>query len=301
MSNATFWKGVLPAITTPFNADGSVDHAFLAKHAKQLVDAGCTAIVPLGSLGEAATLAFDEKVAIIKTLVQAVGGRVPVVPGIASLSTAEAVKLAQAAKDAGAGGLMVLPVYVYSSDWHEAKAYASAVLGATELPCILYNNPVAYRTDILPAQIAELAAQFPNLQAVKESSGEVRRFAAIKALLGDRLVLLVGMDDAIVEGLGVGAEGWIAGLVNAYPVESVKLFELARDGGYKAAAELYNWFLPLLRLDTVPKFVQLIKLVQAKVGLGSETVRAPRLVVEGAEREAVLKVIDQAIASKPVV
>jgi dihydrodipicolinate synthase/N-acetylneuraminate lyase len=299
MSNASFWKGVLPAITTPFNADGSVDHGFLAKHALQLVDAGCTAIVPLGSLGEAATLSFDEKIAIIRTLVKAVAGRVPVVPGIASLSTDEAVKLAQAAKAAGAGGLMVLPVYVYTSDWHEASAYARAVLGATDLPCILYNNPVAYRTDILPAQIAQLAGEFPNLQAVKESSGEIRRFAAIKELLGERLVLLVGMDDAIVEGLAMGAQGWIAGLVNAYPVESVKLFELARDGGYAAAAELYNWFLPLLRLDTVPKFVQLIKLVQAKVDLGTETVRAPRLVIEGAEREAALKVIDHAIATRP--
>lgn len=299
MSNATFWKGVLPAITTPFKDDGSVDHEFLAKHANQLVDAGCTAIVPLGSLGEAATLGFDEKVAIIETLVKVVGNRVPVVPGIASLSTSEAVKLTQAAKLAGAGGLMVLPVYVYTSDWHEASAYARAVLGATDLPCLLYNNPVAYRTDILPAQMAQLAAEFPNLQAVKESSGEIRRFTAIKELLGDRLVLLVGMDDAIVEGLGVGAEGWIAGVVNAYPIESVKLFELARDGGYKAAAELYNWFLPLLRLDTVPKFVQLIKLIQAKAGMGSEHVRAPRLVVEGAEREAALKVIERAIATKP--
>lgn len=299
MSNATFWKGVLPAITTPFNTDGSVDHAFLARHAGQLVDAGCTAIVPLGSLGEAATLAFDEKVAIIETLVKAVGNRVPIVPGIASLSTAEAVKLARAAKVAGAGGLMVLPVYVYTSDWQEAGAYARAVIGATDLPCLLYNNPVAYRTDILPAQMAQLAAEFPNLQAVKESSGEIRRFTAIKEILGDRLVLLVGMDDAIVEGLAVGAEGWIAGVVNAYPVESVKLFELARDGGYKAAAGLYNWFLPLLRLDTVPKFVQLIKLIQAKVGMGSETVRAPRLVVEGAEREAAIAVIERAIATKP--
>jgi dihydrodipicolinate synthase/N-acetylneuraminate lyase len=299
MSNAAFLKGVLPAITTPFNADGSVDHAFLGKHAQILVDAGCSAIVPLGSLGEAATLSFDEKVAIIKTLVAAVGGKVPVVPGIASLSTEEAVKLAQTAKAAGAGGVMVLPVYVYSSDWLEISAHAKAVLGATDLPAILYNNPIAYKTDIVPAQIAELAATFPNLHAVKESSGDVRRFAAIKEVLGDRLVLLVGMDDAIVEGLAMGAEGWIAGLVNAYPVESVKLFELARDGGYKAAAELYNWFLPLLRLDTVPKFVQLIKLVQEKVGLGSEKVRAPRLVVEGAEREATLKVIDHAIATKP--
>jgi dihydrodipicolinate synthase/N-acetylneuraminate lyase len=299
MSNATFWKGVLPAITTPFNADGSVDHDFLASHAKILVGAGCSGIVPLGSLGEAATLSFDEKVAIIQTLVTAVEGKVPVVPGIAALSTAEAVKLAQAARDAGAGGLMVLPVYVYSSDWHEIAAHAKAVIAATDLPVILYNNPIAYKTDILPAQIAELAAQFPNLQAVKESSGDVRRFAAIKEVLGERLVLLVGMDDAIVEGLAMGAEGWIAGLVNAYPVESVKLFELARDGGYKAAKELYDWFLPLLRLDTVVKFVQLIKLVQARVGLGSESVRAPRLLIEGAEREATLKLIDHAIASKP--
>lgn len=299
MSNASFWKGVLPAITTPFKADGSVDHEFLARHAHLLVDAGSTAIVPLGSLGEAATLSFEEKLAIIRTLVQAVGDRVPVVPGIAALSTAEAVRLAQAAKAAGARGLMVLPVYVYTSDWHETSAHARAVLGATDLPCILYNNPLAYRTDILPAQIAQLAGEFANLQAVKESSGEVRRFAAIKELLGDRLVLLVGMDDAVVEGVSMGAEGWIAGLVNAYPRESVRLFELARDGGYKAAAELYDWFLPLLRLDTVAKFVQLIKLVQARVGLGSETVRAPRLAIEGAEREAVLEIVDRAIAGKP--
>ncbi|HZV39324.1 MAG TPA: dihydrodipicolinate synthase family protein [Pseudoxanthomonas sp.] len=299
MSNASFWKGVLPAITTPFNEDGSVDHAFLARHARVLVDAGCTGIVPLGSLGEAATLAFDEKVAIVKTLVEAVGDKVPVVPGIASLSTDEAVRLAQAVKAAGARGLMVLPVYVYSTDWHEVAAHARAVIGATDLPVLLYNNPVAYKTDILPAQMAELAAEFPNLQAVKESSGDVRRFAAIKEVLGERLVLLVGMDDAIVEGICMGAEGWIAGLVNAYPVESVKLFEQARDGGYAAARALYDWFLPLLRLDTVPKFVQLIKLVQAKVDLGNERVRAPRLPVIGAEREAALKVIDHAIANRP--
>jgi len=193
----------------------------------------------------------------------------------------------------------VLPPYVYSTDWREMGAHARAVIAATDLPVILYNNPVAYKTDFSPPQIAELAAEFPNLQAVKESSGDVRRFAALGELLGDRLVLLVGMDDAIVEGLSMGAKGWIAGLVNAYPKESVQLFELARDGGYPAAKALYDWFLPLLRLDTVPKFVQLIKLVQEKVGLGSERVRAPRLVVDGAEREAALRVIDHAIATHP--
>ncbi|MGO4701365.1 dihydrodipicolinate synthase family protein [Dyella sp. 2RAB6] len=299
MSNASIWRGVIPAITTPFTADGQVDHAFLARHANQLIDAGCTGIVPLGSLGEAATLSFEEKVAIIRTLVQALNGRAPVIPGIAALSTDEAVRLAREAKTLGCSGLMVLPPYVYSTDWREMGAHLRAVITATDLPCMLYNNPVAYKTDFTPEQIAELAHAYPNVQAVKESSGDVRRFAGIRALLGDRVELLVGMDDAIVEGVAMGARGWIAGLVNAYPKESVKLFELARDGGADAALELYRWFLPLLRLDTVPTFVQLIKLVQAKVGLGSEQVRAPRLAVVGAEREAALRVIDHAIAHAP--
>lgn len=299
MSNASMWHGVLPAITTPFTANDQVDHAFLAKHAKEMVDAGCRGIVPLGSLGEAATLSFEEKLDVLRTLVTALEGRAPVIPGIAALSTREAVRLAQEAKALGCGGLMVLPPYVYSTDWREMGAHVRAVIEATDLPCMLYNNPVAYKTDFTPTHIAELAKQYPNLQAVKESSGDVRRFAGIRALLGDRLQLLVGMDDAIVEGISMGAVGWIAGLVNAYPKESVKLFELARDGGSDAAETLYNWFLPLLRLDTVPTFVQLIKLVQEKTGTGSERVRAPRLPVAGAERELALKIIDHAIANKP--
>lgn len=299
MSNASIWHGVIPAITTPFTADGQVDHDFLAKHARSLIDSGCKGIVPLGSLGEAATLTFDEKLDIIRTLVKALDGRAPVIPGIAALSTDEAVRLARQAKALGASGLMVLPPYVYSTDWREMGAHLRAVIAATDLPCMLYNNPIAYKTDFSPEQIAELAQEFPNVQAVKESSGDVRRFAALRSLLGDRLVMLVGMDDAIVEGVAMGAKGWIAGLVNAYPKESVKLFELARDGGADAAAELYAWFLPLLRLDTVPKFVQLIKLVQDKVGMGNERVRAPRLVMHGAERDAAMRVIDHAIAHAP--
>jgi dihydrodipicolinate synthase/N-acetylneuraminate lyase len=299
MSNAPFWRGVIPAITTPFTADGAVDHVFLAKHANQLIDAGCTGIVPLGSLGEGATLAFDEKLAIVRTLVEALGDRAPVIPGIAALSTAEAVRLAQESERLGARGLMALPPYVYSTDWREMGAHMRAILGATDLPVLLYNNPVAYKTDFIPEQIAELAAEFPLLQAVKESSCDIRRFAAIRALLGDRLELLVGMDDAIVEGVAMGAIGWIAGVVNAFPQESVRLYELAREGGADAAMELYAWLLPLLRMDTVPKFVQLIKLMQERVDMGSERVRAPRLVVEGAERETALQVIDRAIATRP--
>lgn len=299
MSNAPFWRGVIPAITTPFTADGAVDHAFLARHANQLIDAGCTGIVPLGSLGEGATLSFDEKLAIVRTLVEALGDRAPVIPGIAALSTAEAVRLAQESERLGARGLMALPPYVYSTDWREMGAHMRAILAATGLPVLLYNNPVAYKTDFIPEQIAELAAEFPLLQAVKESSCDIRRFAAIRALLGDRLELLVGMDDAIVEGVAMGAVGWIAGVVNAFPHESVRLYELAREGGADAAMDLYAWLLPLLRMDTVPKFVQLIKLMQERVDMGSERVRAPRLVVEGAERDAALQVIDRAIATRP--
>jgi 4-hydroxy-tetrahydrodipicolinate synthase len=299
MSTPSIWHGVIPAITTPFGADGLVDHGFLARHARVLIDAGCRGIVPLGSLGEAATLSFAEKVEVLETLVRAAAGRAPIIPGIAALSTDEAVRLARAAERVGAKGLMVLPPYVYSTDAREMGAHVSAVIGATPLPCMLYNNPVAYKTDFVPAQIAEFAARLPNLAAVKESSADVRRFAGIHALVGDRLELLVGMDDAIVEGLAMGAVGWIAGLVNAYPQESVRLFELAQSGGPAASAALYSWFLPLLRLDTVPKFVQLIKLAQEVVGLGSERVRAPRLVLEGAERAAALAVIAAANATRP--
>ncbi|WP_329740875.1 dihydrodipicolinate synthase family protein [Dyella sp. A6] len=301
MSNATFWRGVIPAITTPFTADDAIDHEFLGRHANWMVDAGCTGIVPLGSLGEAATLDFDDKVAILRTLVKALDGRVPVIPGIAALSTREAVRLAKAAAEIGCGGLMVLPPYVYSTDWREMSAHVRAIIEATDLPCMLYNNPVAYRTDFQPEQIAELAAAYPQLQAVKESSGDVRRFAGIRALLGDRLDLLVGMDDAIVEGAAMGATGWIAGLVNAFPKESVALYQLATGNGADAAMPLYSWFLPLLRLDTVPTFVQLIKLVQAQVGMGSEQVRAPRLPVAGAERDAALRVIEHALSNRPEV
>lgn len=299
MKQSSLWRGVIPAITTPFTEDGQVDHTFLAQHARGMIDAGCIGMVPLGSLGEAATVSYDEKVAIMRTLVEALDGRGSVIPGIAALSTDEAVKLARDAKAVGCAGLMVLPPYVYSTDWREMGAHMRAVIEATDLPCMLYNNPLAYKTDFQPEQIAELAAAYPNLQAVKESSSDVRRVTALRSLLGDRLDILVGVDDIIVESLAAGATGWIAGMVNAYPLESVKLFELARDQGPEAAAELYHWFLPLLRLDTVPKFVQLIKLAQEQVDMGSERVRAPRLRLEGSERAQALDVIKRANANRP--
>lgn len=293
----SIWTGVLPAITTPFNADLSIDHGAVRSHVRWLVSQGCTGIIPCGSLGEGATLTSAEKADLMRTCVEAV--KAPVVPGIAALSTDEAVRLARAAEDAGCAGLMVLPPYVYSSDWREMKAHVSAVLRATKLPCLLYNNPVAYKTDFTPAQLAELAAEHDNAVAVKESSTDARRVTGIRALLGDRLALGVGVDDCLVEGVEAGARFWVAGLVNAFPAESVRLLELSLAGKKKEAFELYRWFLPLLRLDTVPKFVQLIKLVQQEVGWGHERVRGPRMELVGAEREECLRVLREALANRP--
>jgi 4-hydroxy-tetrahydrodipicolinate synthase len=293
------WQGVIPAMTTAFKTDLSVDHAFVAKHAGWMMDHGCSGIVALGSLGESATLRFEEKVEILKTLVGALERRAPVVAGIASLSTAEGVELARAAEAAGCSGLMVLPPYVYSSDWREMKAHVEAVIRATKLSCMLYNNPIAYKTDFLPNQVQELAEENPNLHAVKESSGDVRRVTGIKALCGDRLAVLVGMDDAIVEGVRSGAVGWIAGLVNAFPAETMALFNSSMRGETKKADDLYSWFLPLLRMDTVIKFVQLIKLVQAQTGMGSERVRPPRLTVAGPERKIALDTLRHALERRP--
>jgi dihydrodipicolinate synthase/N-acetylneuraminate lyase len=295
------WYGVMPAMTTCFDTDLNVDHAFMAKHAQWMLNSGCTGIVSLGSLGEAATLNFDEKIAILKNMVSTAKGRVPIVAAISALSTADAVALAKAAADAGCEGLMVLPPYVYLGDWRETKAHVSAIFEATPLSCMLYNNPVAYGTDFLPEQIHELAAEHANLQAVKESSTDVRRIAAIRAIEDGRLHIFVGVDDAIVEGIAAGATGWIAGLVNAMPAESVALFDFAIQGQTKEAFELYRWFLPLLRMDTVPKFIQLIKLVQQEVGEGNARVRPPRLEIVGEELNGARAVVRKALENRPAV
>lgn len=294
MMTKSNWAGIMPAITTAFRDDRdlSVDHVFMARHCQWMLDAGCTGIVALGSLGEGATLSPAEKLEILHTLRSAIAGRAPLIAAISALSTAEAVTSAQQAADAGCDGLMVLPPYVYKGDWREMKAYMSAVISATGLSCMLYNNPLAYGTDFTPPQIAELAQIHPNLDAVKESSTDIRRVSAIRELIADRLRIFVGVDDAIVEGIAAGAVGWIAGLVNAFPQESAALFALASNGNREQAFELYRWFLPLLRLDCVPKFVQLIKFVQQEIGMGSALVRPPRLqltATEAAETHCILQ------------
>lgn len=293
------FSGVFPAITTPFLTDGAVDYAFLKTHIEWMLESGCHGIIPLGSLGEGGTLTSSEKRDVLEACLEACGDRAPVVPGIAGLSTQEAIQLAKDAESMGCGGLMVLPPYAYSTDWREMKAHVSAVIEATKLSCILYNNPVAYKTDFLPDQIQDLAREYNNLIAVKESSTDVRRVTWIRSILGDRLTIMVGVDDAIVEGIRAGASGWVAGLVNAFPKESVALWRLALERNEDAVDRLYSWFLPLLRLDTVPKFVQLIKLTQERVGMGSERVRPPRLVLLGHEREEALCMIEDAIRERP--
>ena len=293
------WAGVFPAITTPFKPDLTIDYQALESQLEKFIQSGCQGIVALGSLGEAPVLETQEKLEILTQAARILHGRVPLVAGISAMSTAEAVSLAKAADDAGVDGLMVLPPYVYRSDWRETEAHVSAVFRATPLSAMLYNNPVAYGTDITPEQIVQLRREHKNFHAVKESSGSLRRITQLKHLAGDSLALFVGMDDVVVESVAAGAVGWIAGLVNAFPNETVRLFRLAQRGPSSELDSLYAWFLPLLRMDTVPKFVQMIKLVQEEVGMGSARVRPPRLELIGAEREEVLAVLRACLQGPP--
>jgi 1-pyrroline-4-hydroxy-2-carboxylate deaminase len=297
------WQGVMPATLTQFNADLTIDHGLLAEHGKWLVEHGSTAIICHGSLGEGATLTFAEKLALQKTYVAALPNT-PIIPGVASLSTKEAVDIAKAAKDNGCRGLMVLPPYLYASDWREMKAHMSAVISATDLPCIIYNNPVAYKTDFTPAHIKELADEFSNVESVKESSTDARRVAGIREVCGDRLVIGVGVDDCALEGAAMGAKFWITGVGGAFPRHNVKLWNLATSGKIEEAMAIYTWMLPMLRMDTVVKFVQLIKLQQTLATdgkFGNNLVRPPRLELTGAELAEATAVIKLALATSPSV
>lgn len=295
------WQGVWPALTTAFDVHFDPDYNFVADHCRRVIEAGCTGVVALGSLGEAATLSFEEKKRILQTCRRALDSRAPLVAGISALGTREAVALAKVAEAEGCDGLMILPPYVYPGDWRELKAHMSAVLRATPLPSMLYNNPVAYGADFLPAHIVELAEEHANLQAVKESSTDARRVTAIRALCGDRLAIFVGVDDVVLEGVAMGAVGWISGLADAMPEEAVALLNAGRQGQWERAWELYRWLLPLLRMDTLPKFVQLIKLIQEEAGMGSSRVRPPRLSLVGEELDAARRTIRQALKQRDTV
>ncbi|HBY61250.1 MAG TPA: dihydrodipicolinate synthase family protein [Solibacterales bacterium] len=293
----SLWRGVIPAITTPFREDYSIDYEAFASHCRWMAESGCTGVVIGGSLGEGGSLTLAEKGKLIAAALTVPG--LHVILGVSALTTKEAEEIARTGHGEGAHGLMVLPPYVYIGDWRETKAHVSALCHATPLPCMLYNNPIAYTTDFVPQQVVELLDANPTLHAIKESAADVRRVTDLRALAEGRLEILVGVDDLIVEGVAAGAVGWIAGLVNAFPRESVELFELARAGRVQEAFDLYRWFLPLLRMDTVPKFVHLIKFAQQEVGRGVERLRPPRLPLVGEERDQAAAVLKTALAARP--
>ncbi len=281
------------------DADETLDLPGSMKHVEALIQAKMDGLIMLGSLGENTAMLREEKLALLKATVAQSKGRVPVLSGVAENSTVLACSFVREAEQTGVSGFMVLPAMIYKADSREALAHFRAVAQATKLPIMIYNNPVAYSVDVTPEMFVELA-DVPNIVAIKESSDNVRRITDLRNTIGDRFHLFVGVDDLIFESIVSGAEGWVAGLVNAFPHESRRLWDLATSGKYDEARALYRWFMPLLHLDTHRKLVQYIKLAMAETGLGSEKTRAPRLPLVGEEREAVLQIIRTAIKTNPV-
>ncbi len=292
------WRGVYPAVTTQFKPDQSLDLEVTAAHLEMLSRVGVDGLVMLGTVGETASLDPVEKRDVLNAAVKTARGRLPVLAGVAESATAAACRLAVDAQDLGCDGLMVLPGLVYTSDARETLAHCRSVAQATNLPVMCYNNPVSYGVDITPEMFADLAGA-PNLVAIKESSDDVRRLTDLVNLVGDRYALFCGVDDLALESALMGADGWVAGLVNAFPEETVRLWSLAKAGRWEEARALYRWFAPVLHLGCQVKLVQYIKLAQAMCGLGTETVRAPRMVIEGEERERVTAIIQAAIDARP--
>jgi 4-hydroxy-tetrahydrodipicolinate synthase len=298
------FRGVIPAIVSPFREDGALCATRLGDLARRMLSAGCTGTVWPGSLGEGQTLSFDERVEGWKAIAAASEGSGNAFATISAASTREAVRQVEKAAEIGMRGCMILPPYVHKGPWHEYRAHFEAMLSAAPLPMMLYNNPPAYIVDVSAEQVFDLAEKHANLVAVKDSTGDARKLTALVA--GNRgrtrkVGALVGLDDCAVEGARMGCCGWIAGLANALPEESVRLFTLARSTRAEdvdACDALYAWFLPLLRLDTVPEFVQLIKLVMAETQAGDERVRAPRRPVEGEARARALAVIRAALSKR---
>ena len=295
---ANTWRGVFPAVVTFFNDDQSLDLRGTLAHVNRLIAGGCHGVIMLGTVGENCSIDAAEKRDLLKATVAHVAGRVPVLSGVAEYTTKLACQFAEDAKRLGVDGLMVLPAMVYPSDAHETIAHFRGVARATDLPIMCYNNPISYKVDITPAMFAELADE-PTLVAIKESSENVRRITDLTNLLGDRYALWCGVDDLALESLLLGAVGWVSGLVNAFPEENRRLWDLATEGRWAEAVAIYRWYTPLLHLDTHPKLVQYIKLAMSEAGLGNETVRAPRLSIIGAEREEIVSLIRRALATRP--
>ena len=292
------WHGVMPALMTEMHRDGSLDLEGTAEHVESSLAAGCSGVIMLGTLGENCSLTAAEKERVARTGVEAANARVPVICGIAEYTSSFAIETARMAKKAGCDALMVLPGMVYQQDSREAITHFGQIAAAIDLPIMIYNNPVGYKIDLSPEDFLRLA-KFDNIVAVKESSHDSRRMTDMINVCGERFQLLCGVDDLALENVLFGAVGWVSGITNAFPQETVRLFKLGKAGRLNEAVALYRWLMPLLHLDTEIKLVQYIKLVNQMVGVGAEWVRHPRLPLEGEERAMVERIVEAVLESRP--
>jgi dihydrodipicolinate synthase/N-acetylneuraminate lyase len=292
------WKGVFPAVPTQFKEDLSLDIPATRTHIESLLDNGIHGLIMLGTIGENCSLSLDEKVEVLKMAVETAAGKVPVLNGVAEFTTQGACTTAKQAEEAGVNGLMVMPGMVYNSDPRETVQHYRTVAAASSLPIMCYNNPPVYRVDITPEMFQQLA-DVDNLVCIKEASDDVRRVTDLFNALGDRYLIFSGLDDVALEGIMLGCKGWVSGLVDAFPRENRLLWDAATSGDYQRALEIYRWYMPMLHFDSHPKLVQYIKLTCAELGYGTERVRAPRLPLVGEERERILKIVRDSIATRP--
>lgn len=292
------WTGVFPAITTQMKKNGDLDLEGTERHAEALIESGVSGIIFLGSLGENQTMTGEEKRRAMAAMVAMVAGRVPVLSGVAESSTGEACRYGRDMEKLGVNGLMLMPAMSYRGDKRETMEHLRRVARETGLPIMIYNNPISYANDVTPAMFEELS-ETTNFVALKESSGDPRRITDLRNRVGDRYAIFTGVDDLLLESAILGIDGWVAGTGIAFPRENQHLWELTRKGDWESAREIYRWFTPLLHLDTHPKFVQYIKLAVQEAGLGTEWVRAPRCVLVGDERRAILRIIREGIAKRP--
>lgn len=295
---AVQWKGVYPAITTKFTKDDKLDFPLFEKNLNAQLNAGVEGVILGGTLGEASVLTNEEKFDLVKFTVEKVEGRIPVIMNIAEGSTRDAVKLAGDAEKYGATGLMLLPPMRYKSDHRETVTYFKTVAASTSLPIMIYNNPIDYKVDVTLDMFADMV-ETENIQAIKESTRDISNVTRLINRFGDRFKILCGVDTIAMEAFMLGADGWVAGLVCAFPRETVAVYKLTKAGKIAEALKIYRWFLPLLELDLHPKLVQYIKLAEQETGIGSENVRAPRLTLAGEERDRILKIIREGLNTRP--
>jgi len=294
------WKGVFPALTTKFSENDEIDFPLFEKNLLFQVESGVRGIILGGTLGEASVLETAEKERLVKFAIEKTNGKVPVIMNIAEGSTREALRQAQMARAWGAHGLMLLPPMRYKSDHRETVTYFKTIAASTDLPIMIYNNPVDYKIDVTIGMFEDMTDS-PNINAVKESTRDVTNVTRMRNRFGDRYRVLCGVDTIAMEELCLGADGWVAGLVCAFPRETVAIYELVKAGRLEEATSIYRWFMPLLELDIHPKLVQYIKLAESRAGIGSEYVRAPRLTLVGEERERILQIIDEGIRTRPTI